>query len=67
MADEKETPREDIEVDVPEADALEQKAPVADDGEDDDELRSVRIPPDVPEADALDQARGAGLEDDDHA
>lgn len=54
--------RDELDLDVPEADALEQKKP-ADDDEEETDVRTISIPPDVPEADALDQARDAKLGD----
>jgi hypothetical protein len=46
---------------VPEADALEQRTPVDDDGEPEE----LVIDDEVPEADALDQARTVPLDEDD--
>jgi hypothetical protein len=46
---------------VPEADALEQRTPVADD----DEPEEPVIDDEVPEADALDQARTVPMDEDD--
>lgn len=46
--------RSEIPADVPEADAVEQRLPAADDEPEEEQLDS--IPEDVPEADALEQA-----------
>lgn len=53
----------DIPPDAPEADALDQARPVAD--EDDEEILPPALAADEPEADALDQARTVPLNDDD--
>jgi hypothetical protein len=51
----------DIDAEVPEADALEQRRP-ADAGDIDD--ADVTVPPDAPEADALEQSRAVPADDD---
>lgn len=53
---------DDLGVDVPEADALEQQRPAADTGEADDEV--VEVPTEVDPADRLEQARAVGEDDD---
>ncbi|HWC38716.1 MAG TPA: hypothetical protein VG476_09320 [Acidimicrobiales bacterium] len=53
----------DLDADVNEADALEQRREVSEDSE--DELdETPHLGPEVPEADALDQARAVPLDDD---
>ena len=51
---------EEIPLEVPEADALEQARPLAD-----ADREPVSLPADVPEADALDQTRAADTDDED--
>ncbi len=55
----------DLPPDAPEADALDQARPVAD--EDDEDSLPPAIAADEPEADALDQARTVDLEEDEEA
>lgn len=52
-------PEPEVPIDVPEADALEDRPDRA-------AREAPSIPIDVPEADALDQAREAGLDEDDY-
>ena len=59
-SDEPGPPEDEVEPEVPEADAIEQRQPTAPD--DVDDLPGA-IPVEVPEADALEQARGLAVDD----
>jgi hypothetical protein len=59
-SDESDAPADEVEPEVPEADAIEQRQPTVPDAVDD---VPGAIPVEVPEADALEQARGLEVDD----
>lgn len=58
----RENDKQELPIDAPEGDAIEQSRSWADDQ---DRPASPSIPPDAPEADVLDQSRPADLDDED--